>query len=367
VNVETYFIMDLKHFVKSYIDETYPTNWEFVWHRLPGDGSKRAFYRLSAEQGSFIVMEYTPSDMAAEKENLSYLKIGEHLLGKGIPVACIFRYDLKHGWFIMEDLGERNLQEIAISTEGRSDVYKRVLELLVKLQIEGREDFNTQWCAHTERYDRFLMERHESGYFLTYFVQGFLGLEPDLTALTGSFSHLSCMASLADGDFFLHRDFQSRNLMVRGDRIGIVDWQGARLGPLQYDLASLLIDPYVGLRGEERHHLYGYYLALIEKRLPGVSSSFSRHYPYLAIQRNLQILGAFSYLGSVLGKRWFLEYIPSALRSLEWLLEKQGDPGLHSLRGLVKKINERPIGFYGNQRFDRQQEEGHSNGKKGLI
>jgi len=355
VNGEPDLIMDLKGFVKSYIEETYPMSREFAWRRLPGDGSKRAFYRLSAEQGSFIVMEYASSDMAAEKENLSYLRIGEHLLGKGIPVARIFRYDLEHGWFIMEDLGQRNLQEIALGTENRIDLYKRVLELLVQLQIEGKEDFNTQWCAHTERYDRFLMERYESGYFLTYFVQGFLGLERDLTSLASSFSRLSYKASLADGDFFLHRDFQSRNLIIRGGRIGIVDWQGGRLGPLQYDLASLLIDPYVGLRGEERKHLYDYYLTLIERRLPGVSPSFSRHYPSLAIQRNLQILGAFSYLGSVLGKKWFFDYIPPALESLERLLEECDDPDLHQLRTLVKEINARPIEPHGNQRSNGQE------------
>ena len=345
--------MDLKCFVKSYIAETYPSNREFAWHKVPSDGSKRAFYRLSDDRDSFIVMEYPPSEMAAEKENISYLRIGEHLLSKGIPVARIFRWDLEHGLFIMEDLGQRNLQEIALSSENRMEIYKRVLELLVKLQIEGREDFNPEWCAHTKHYNRFLMERHESEYFLTYFVERFLGMKGDLTALKGSFTHLSHQGSLADNDFFLHRDFQSRNLMVRGDRIGIVDWQGGRLGPLQYDLASLLIDPYVGLRGEERALLYDYYLTLAERRLPGVSKSFSMYYPYLAIQRNLQILGAFSYLGDVQGKKWFLDYIPPALESLERLLEERDEPEFHQLTTLIKEINERSIEPHGNHKFDR--------------
>jgi len=202
VNVKHGFIMALKDFVRTYITETYPRDWAFEWRRLPADGSKRAFYRLIAEQGSFIVMEYAPSDMAAGKENLAYLRIGEHLLGKGIPVARIYRYDLEHGWFIMEDLGQRNLQEIALSTENRIATYEKVLELLVKLQVEGREDFDTQWCAQTERYDRPLMERHESEYFLTSFVQGFLGLEPDVPAIESSFSYLSFKASCADNEFF---------------------------------------------------------------------------------------------------------------------------------------------------------------------
>jgi len=345
--------MDLKGFVKSYIDETYPLRGEFAWQRLPSDGSKRAFYRLSDKRDSFIVMEYPPSERAAGKENLSYLRIGEHLLSKGIPVARIFRYDLEHGWFIMEDLGKVNLQEIALKSGNRMDIYKQVLELLVKLQIEGREDFNPEWCAHTKRYDRFLMERHESEYFLTYFVRGFLGMKEDLTELTSSFTCLSHQGSLADNDFFLHRDFQSRNLMVRGDRIGIVDWQGGRLGPLQYDLASLLIDPYVGLRSDESILLYDYYLTIVERRLPGVSRSFSRYYPYLAIQRNLQILGAFSYLGNVQGKKWFLHYIPPALESLEGLLEERDDPELHQLKTLIKKINEGSIEAQGDRQSDK--------------
>jgi aminoglycoside/choline kinase family phosphotransferase len=346
--------MNLRGFVKSYIDETYPLHGEFAWHRVPSDGSKRVFYRLSDDRDSFIVMEYPPSERAVEKENLSYLRIGEHLLSKGIPVARIFRYELEHGWFIMEDLGHVNLQEIALNSENRMDIYKRVLELLVNLQVEGREDFNPEWCAHTKRYDRFLMERYESEYFLTYFVQGFLRMEWDLAALKSSFARLSHQGSLPDNDFFLHRDFQSRNLLVCGDRIGIIDWQGGRLGPLQYDLASLLIDPYVELRAEERTFLYDYYLTLAERRLPGVSESFSRYYPYLAIQRNLQILGAFSYLGDVQGRKWFLGYIPPALQSLERLLEEQDEPELHQLKRLIRKINERPIEAHGHHKLDRK-------------
>jgi len=117
----------------------------------------------------------------------------------------------------------------------------------------------------------------------------------------------------------------------------------------------LLIDPYVGLRGEERIVLYDYYLTLAERRLPGVSKSFSRYYPYLAIQRNLQILGAFSYLSDVQGKKWFLDYIPSALESLERLLEERDEPELHQLKTLIKEINEGPMEHHGNHKSDRQR------------
>jgi len=337
-------MMDLEQFVKSYIDDTFLDNKEFQWTRLPGDGSTRIFYRLSNTQGTFIVMANPPVEGNAEKENISYLKIGKHLYGKGVPVACFYRYDLDHGWFIMEDLGQEHLQEVAISSHDCTGIYKRVIELLIKMQLEGREDFDPEWCYQTERYDRSVMERFESGYFLTYFLKGLLGLGHDLSGLQRSFEHLANRASLADSSFFLHRDFQSRNLIIKGDKIGVVDWQGGRLGPLQYDLASLLIDPYVGLKADHRMVLYDYYLKLLEKRLPGVSGSFTSHYPYLAIQRNLQILGAFSFLSKIQGKNRFLAYVSPALRSLRGLLEQLDDPELSPLKGLITRIDNKSPG-----------------------
>jgi aminoglycoside/choline kinase family phosphotransferase len=339
-------MMDLKEFVKSYIDDTYVDNKEFTWKRLPSDGSKRIFYRLSNNQGSFIVMANPPVGRNTKKENISYLKIGEHLHSKGIPVACFYRYDLDHGWFIMEDLGKTNLQEIAIDSNNRIGIYKRVIELLIKMQFEGGEDFNPEWCYQTGRYDRSVMERSESEYFLAYFLKGLLGLKHDLSGLQGSFEHLAQRASLADSNFFLHRDFQSRNLIINGDKMGVVDWQGGRLGPLQYDLASLLIDPYVGLNKNERMMLYDYYLNLLEKHLPGISASFTTYYPYLSIQRNLQILGAFSYLSKIQGKNRFLTYISPALRSLEGLLEELDDPELYPLKKMVERLNGRNVTKY---------------------
>ncbi len=331
--------MGLKKFAMTYIDETSLTNKEFAWKRLPADGSRRIFYRLSNEEGSYVVMANPPRDKTAQGENISYLNIGKHLFTKGIPVPVIYGYDLDHGWFIMEDLGQENVQEIARRSSDRIALYRGIIELLIKVQIDARDGFDPEWCYHTQRYDRFLMERFESGYFLKYFLQGLLEFKQDPSALRASFEHLASKASLADNNFVLHRDFQSRNLIFKGERVGIVDWQGARLGPLQYDLASLLIDPYVELEKYERTALYDSYLMLLEERLPGTSASFKAYYPYVAVQRNLQILGAFSYLSKVQGKSRFLDYVAPALRSLNELLVAIPDPELSELKGLVTRIN----------------------------
>jgi aminoglycoside/choline kinase family phosphotransferase len=146
------------------------------------------------------------------------------------------------------------------------------------------------------------------------------------------------MSSRAAGHFLLYRDFQSRNIMVRENGIGLVDWQGARRGPLGYDLASLLLDPYVELSGIEIEHLYGFYRELLVDHDTEMADPFDRYYPYLAIQRNLQILGAFAFLSRERKKTYFEAYIPASLKSLRRLLRELNDPGLSPLRDLLNSL-----------------------------
>ena len=127
--------------------------------------------------------------------------------------------------------------------------------------------------------------------------------------------------------------------MVMDKKIGIIDWQGGRFGPLAYDLASLLVDPYVRLSDHQKREIYNAYVALVKDRNPAWAAPFERDYPYLAIQRNLQILGAFSFLSKVMKKIYFEAYIPHALKSLESLLSGVADHGLEPLKRLVSEIN----------------------------
>jgi len=175
-----------------------------------------------------------------------------------------------------------------------------------------------------------------------YLKEAFLGiyhgLDKDRPELESGFEHLIEEASKAEARFFLHRDFQSRNIMIKGNKIGILDWQGGRLGPLAYDLASLLIDPYTHLPVAEKEEIYNRYLQLLKRSQPHLQSSFEKSFPYLAIQRNLQILGAFSFLSRVRGKTYFEPYIPGALKSLRNLLEEVNDANLSSLKDLVNSL-----------------------------
>ncbi len=334
--MDHHFKQKLTDFVKTACSE----DKSFSIDPLAGDGSHRVFWRVSATKSgrSFISMANPPETADRIRENNAYVKIALHLRQKGVPLPDIHYYDLARGWFIMEDLGSLSLQDVALSSEDPVPVYKKVLEHLFRLQTLGGEGFDTAWCAQTKRYDRTVMKTYEAHYFRDAFLKGFLGYEGPIVHLEAAFNHLAEKASRADGQFLMHRDFQSRNIMVKGERVGIIDWQGGRLGPLGYDLSSILFDPYVRLSHSQKQQLYDAYLILLQERNPEWVAPFERDYPYLAIQRSLQILGAFSFLSKVMKKTYFEAYIPHALKTLGELIDSSEDPGLEPLGQLVATI-----------------------------
>jgi N-acetylmuramate 1-kinase len=312
----------------------------FDINSIAGDGSIRIFNRIeSVDTGErFIIMENKPSTEYLKKENMAYLMIGRHLLGKGLPMPKIYSYDLDNGWFILEDMGDIKLQNEVSQRDDSHGLLENVIHLLFKMQIEGAEGFKKEWCCQTEKYDQFVMRRYESDYFRDSFLSNYLGIKSNWPELEGPFDHISQIASTAGCNYFMHRDFQSRNLMICYNKTGILDWQGSRLGPLGYDLASFLIDPYINIPWDEKKQLYGHYVSLLKQHDASVIEFFEVSYPYLAIQRNLQILGAFGYLVKVRGKMYFKEYIPSALKSLDQLLDEVADQKLSSLTRLVHNL-----------------------------
>jgi aminoglycoside/choline kinase family phosphotransferase len=309
---------------------------------IAGDGSKRIFWRISDPKSnvSYIAMENAPTDDFSKRENAAYLHIGRHLRNKGLPLPEIHRADLDTGRFIMEDLGDVSLQAACDRTKERISLYSQAVDVLLEQQTEGSQGFNTAWTCQTAVYDQQVMRRYEADYFKEAFLGIYLGFKKEWPGLEQSFDRLIEEASKAENRFFLHRDFQSRNLMVTHKKIGILDWQGGRLGPLAYDLASLLIDPYTMLPAPVKEAIYNRYSQGLRRKRPGQTASFEKSYPYLAIQRNLQILGAFSFLSRVRGKAYFEGYIPGALESLGLLLEGIRDPKLSGLKDLVNSLPE---------------------------
>ena len=327
-------------FVKKFLGSKGISSKKITFQKLAGDGSIRLFQRFIPEgcDTSFIIMENTPENVLLEKENLSYLKIGNHLYKKGLAVPEIFDFDLKKGLFILEDLGDINLQKAVSLLNDPIKLYEQILEFLFKLQVEGASGFDPEYCYQTKRYDRYVMRRYESEYFRDSFLINYLGINKDLTGLEMTFDFLASKASYPKSNFFLHRDFQSRNIMICNGKIKILDWQGARLGPLAYDLASLVIDPYTDLSDITKKNIYESYFLLLKESRSVELSSFEESFPYLAIQRNLQILGAFAYLSKIRKKPYFEAFIPTALYSLNSLLVESGDSQLLPLREILNEI-----------------------------
>jgi aminoglycoside/choline kinase family phosphotransferase len=307
---------------------------------LAGDGSQRSFWRIHipGRPDTSVAVENTPADALSEKENHAYLMIGRHLFERGVPVPEMLAADPDKGWFILEDMGDRSLQSSLDLSSDRVAPYQSVVETLLEMQVRGSEGFDGRWTCQTETYDQWVMRRYESDYFLESFLTRYLAMTPDRSVLEVAFDYLAEIAAGAPNRFLLHRDFQSRNIMVREKGIGILDWQGARFGPLAYDLASLLIDPYAGLSGDEQRRIYGHYLELLREILPAEEKSLEQSYPYLALQRNLQILGAFSFLSRSRGKSYFEAYIPGAVKTLRALLKDLNDPHLSPVRELAESL-----------------------------
>lgn len=331
---------EFRSFVRFFLKEHGRSPSAFELQDVPADGSRKGFWRIlpHASNRTFIAVMNEPVDAPAGRENLAYLMIGRHLHLRGLPVPRIHSSHVDKGWFIVEDFGSLNLQDAASSHKDRPALYGRVVEVLFRLQTEGALDFDPSWTCQTGKYDETVMRRYESDYFKEAFLHGYLGMKREWTELESAFTHLASKASLGGPRFFLHRDFQSRNIMVMGERTGILDWQGGRMGPLGYDLASLLIDPYTSLPEEEKSLIYNRYLALLAETFPEEVDGFCASYPYLALQRNLQILGAFSFLSRVQRKKHFERYIPSALITLHGLLLDLNDEELSALTELVTTL-----------------------------
>jgi hypothetical protein len=307
------------------------------WQPIPADGSKRRFWRIGVPWGeqSWIVMSNPPATETLRWENYAYLKIGEHLHQKALPVPRVYRHNLRLGFFILEDMGATNLQDAVAAAPDPIPLYRPVLEVLLNLQVEGARGFKPSWCFQTRHYDSTVMRIYEAHYFRDAFLSRYLGLQKDWSSLEPSFALLAQRVGEAETGFFLHRDFQSRNILVSHRGIGVVDWQGGRLGPLAYDLASLLLDPYTRLTPEQQEALWKHYVGLLEDRSGSWAASVVTSFPYLAVQRNLQVLGAFAHLTRTVGRPHFEEYIPAALHTLRRLLLELDEPGLLPLTELM--------------------------------
>ena len=315
------------------------------WQPLHGDGSERACYRVSDHKESLVIIWSPFENQKFPNENDSYVYMGKHLLDKGIPVPEIYGYSRAEGLTLLQDLGSVHLQDEVKSDEGRLiSLYHQAVELLLNMQIHATEDLDTSHCFDTPAYDPQFVIRRELEYFRWSFLEGALELELDADYLENDFSLLASRGGGAKGrQFFLHRDFQSRNLMLKGDLLFLIDFQGARLGPPQYDLASLLLDPYVQLPDFFQDELLKSHSRNLSESVGISVDEFMDRYPHVALCRNLQMLAAFSFLTKIKGRSHFAQYIMPAWSGLRRLLTEPPCSNYQLLADLVQRQSDGAI------------------------
>ncbi len=311
----------------------------FTVESLRGDGSSRQFYRVFCGAESYIAIYAPVDDLSVVTENDSYVYIGKHLRTKGIPVPEIYAYSMEKGIIIVEDLGDHHLQSVIDfenSYEEGKAWYLKILEALIKMQVDGSRDFDGSRCFDTPVYDKEFIFRRELLYFKREFLERHLGLSAMKPELDNELRELAEAVSQIPNNFFMHRDFQSRNIMVKNSRFYFIDFQAGRFGPPTYDLASLLIDPYVGMPKTLQEELMHTYFREAQKYLGMSHAEFEKNYRLTALCRNFQILAAFVYLSKVKQKSFFEQYINPALVELASNLRRIDQAGFKILGAIIQ-------------------------------
>ena len=284
-------------------------------------GSGRNILRLSAPGATAVGVLYD-----VRGENVAFLEFSRHFRRHGLPVPEIYGEELKSGAYLEEDLGDATLFQFL--TRNRSgeeiaapviDAYRRVVEVLPRFQIEAGRDLNYRVC-----YPRPSFDRQSISWDLNYFKYYFLKLADvpfSEQALEADFGRLTRFLLSAPRDYFLYRDFQSRNVMLREGQPYFVDYQGGRKGALQYDVASLLYDAKADLPPALRQHLLDHYLVQLGGFVDISRDQFMHHYYAFVYTRIMQALGAYGFRGFYERKPHFLQSVPFALKNLAWLLD----------------------------------------------
>jgi len=283
-------------------------------------GSGRRIIRLSGENASAIGILYD-----VREENVAFLEFSRHFGKHGLPVPQIYGDALDRGAYLEEDLGDATLYQYlsehragdAIAAEAVK-AYRKAVAMLPRFQVEASRDLNYKLC-----YPRGSFDRQSIAWDLNYFKYYFLrlaGIPFNEQALEDDFGRLTKFLLSAPRDYFLYRDFQSRNIMLRDGEPWFLDYQGGRKGALHYDIASLLYDAKADLPPDLRQALLQDYIEALGRYLNISRDAFMEHYYAYVYIRIMQALGAYGFRGFYERKPHFLQSVPYAMKNLRWLL-----------------------------------------------
>ncbi len=295
--------------------------------RLPGDASTRRYYRISSGQKTYIVMKM--EEFSSQGDQLPFLVMQKHLIEAGVDVPRVFDCDPSRGFILLEDLGDatllRKLQDCS-SDDIERHHFERVIDGLVHLQVYASPERKpAQIDAFKLRFDREKL-MWEMNFTVEHFYELYLKrkiTDAHRRVMLEGLGEI-CETLAHEPMVLTHRDFHSRNIMASGDRLVMIDFQDARLGCAQYDLASLLKDSYYQLEEAQIQRLVDYYIARYEavsqKNLD--RSRFFEVFDLMGVQRNFKAIGSFASFLNRRGDATYLKFIGNTFENIRRALLK---------------------------------------------
>lgn len=310
-----------RKFINSYLKD----KKEFSLLKLKGDASERKYYRVTFKDHSspLILMVDTPDKEKQSQDN--YYNIWKHLSACDLNLPQIYHYDKTSKQMLLEDCGDTLLCEIAL--QGNQPqierLYRQALDELLKIQTIGSE--NRDNCiAFSLAFDTEKLI-WELNFFLKHVQSAAAKIrEKDLNFIQQECLKI-CDILANEPRVLTHRDYHSKNLLVKNEQIKTIDFQDARLGPVQYDLVSLLKDSYANLDKDLVNKLTEYYLSQKEKRekLPPDRKHFSYIFDLMTFQRSLKACGTFCFLQAEKNKKEYMQYFTLALSYAKQSIEEK--------------------------------------------
>ena len=290
--------------------------------KLPRAGSDRHYFRIFTAEKNYIA---TYGENV--KENESFIYFSEHFNKKDLPVPEIYHISEDVCCYIQEDFGNTCLLD-KLESEGFTttvyELYKQSLAKLARLQVKGHAGMDYSRCLTNEVFGKQAIMA-DLLYFKYYFLDA-LAKPYDKQKLIDDFEALSNYLSHTEYKYFMFRDFQSRNIMVKEDNsVGFIDYQGGMNGAPQYDVASLLWQAKANLPDDWKQYLLDDYINAFEEEVGNTIDRdvFSSQYHGYVLIRLLQVLGAYGFRGLFERKAHFLNSIPGALHNLKWFVNNQ--------------------------------------------
>lgn len=308
---------------------------------LPPSASYREYFRMKSEN-KIALGVFNPD----QKENKAFVTFTKHFIKHNLNVPKLYAENLDSNIYLIEDLGSTTLYSHI--TESRKNgstennflkFYEHALTELLKFQTIASKDFDYSACYPRSSFDKQSLQ-WDLNYFKYYFVK--LTKTPfDEQKLEDDFGKLIEFLLSAGSNYFMYRDFQSRNIMIKNEELFFIDYQGGRKGAPQYDVASILYDAKADLSQEFRNKLLDFYVSLLSQSKKIDSTLFKKYFYGFVLIRILQSMGTYGFRGIYEKKAHFLKSIPYAIRNLKHLIENDLLPdGLNELKTVLNNIVE---------------------------